>query len=177
MKGSLIIAFSLLCFFRSFCQMPLDSQTGLYTYSEVVTADSVGTEQLYSRAKVAITKLFNSGKDVTQVTDDNNFQIIGKGFTTVIAKAFMASVPLDIWFTLTIQCRDGRYKYIVSNFEQKGNSYASYTYGALEQDKPRGMPEKTWQQVKKETDDKMKDMVFELKKIMSSSSNSNSDNW
>ena len=65
--GLLLIFSFLIPFFvkaRSASDLPYDFAIQKYTYTEVVKVDSVSANILYSRAKVALAKLFVNGKDV-----------------------------------------------------------------------------------------------------------------
>lgn len=157
--------------------LPLDSATQKYTYTEVVKVDSASADALYSRAKVALAKLFVSGKDVSQVNDDNAKQVVGKGFTECITSDGMMKRNFGkIWFVLTIQCKDGRYKYTITDFEQESTAWP-YTLGALEQEKVKLITKNTWNRIRSYTADQMTTLIADLKKIMSNAANSNSSNW
>lgn len=201
MKQIIIIGF-LLSFYSSFSQdadvyysqmkqkeskqekndvmLPLDSITHKYTYSAVVNVDSVKAQDLYSRAKIAITKLFNSGKDVTQVEDDNSKQIVAKGFFEPILNDGIFNREFGkVWFTITIQCKDGKFRYIITDFEHKGyiSKWPSDDAGTLEKEKSKVFSKNQWQRLKQSIDVESKKIISVLKAEMSIGNNSNSDNW
>ena len=56
------------------------NKDGKINYSEVVNVDSVKKEELYNRAKHWLVETFNSAKDVIQIDDKENGEIVGKGY-------------------------------------------------------------------------------------------------
>ena len=52
---------------------------GMYEYTEVVKVDSCSADKLYSNAKLFIVDAFKSGKEVTQLNDDNTKTIAASG--------------------------------------------------------------------------------------------------
>ena len=95
--------------------LPLEN--GLITFSTVVPAEGVGKSELYLRAHDWIIKSFNSPKDAVQLSDKEAGRIVCKTFTTVSAgKGFFGKVTMDLFYILTIETRDDRYKITASNF-------------------------------------------------------------
>lgn len=78
-------------------------------YTEVVNVDDTKADVLYSRAKTFIAKKFKSFKDVIQLDDAPSFHIIGK------ATYNYQGLGTLLHYTLDIQARDGRYKYIITD--------------------------------------------------------------
>ncbi len=85
-------------------KMPFNER-GEVVFSKVVSADGKTKDQLYSTARLYIAELFNSAQDVLQLEDKEGGVLIAKGNNPC---------PEDpkcrVWYTLRIQCRDGRYK-------------------------------------------------------------------
>lgn len=93
---------------------------GHVTYTGVVQVDSVPRDELYGRAKRWFIDTYNSGKDVIQLDDKENGEIIGKGFfeeTWMVT--FYGGQKVNIWQTVKIQVKDGRYRYEISDFRMK----------------------------------------------------------
>lgn len=157
--------------------LPVDSATGKITYTEVVQVDSANADALFSRAKLAISKLFNSSSAVTDLSDQESKQIVAKGLVRpVVSDGMMKRDMGEVDFVCTIQCRDGRYKYTFTDFAQKSNAWPN-TLGELEQKKVPKITAATWQRIKDFTNDKIVKAISDLKKIMSNSASSNGDNW
>ena len=91
---------------------------GLYEYTDVVNVDSASAAKLYSNAKLFIVDAFKSGKDVTQLNDENAKTVVGSGTTHIFFKGIMGSaIEKFLSFKIFLQCKEGRYKYTISNFE------------------------------------------------------------
>jgi hypothetical protein len=148
---------------------------------EVVRIDSISANDLYTRAKFALTKIFRSAKDVTQFDDKENNQVIAKGLTYVKMKNIFNPAAGIVRFSFQIQCKDGRYKYTISDcIHEKSGSY-QYSGGNLCQEKPVCgtflMPKATWTNIKKDFVFQMLLVINELKTEMSSAKANNKENW
>ncbi|HVD98259.1 MAG TPA: DUF4468 domain-containing protein [Cytophagaceae bacterium] len=96
---------------------PLDTATKKITYSEVINVSGATKDQLYQRAK----NLGISGKGV-QKDDAAQGLYVYKG-------AFNVSYPApqpglqhkgQVEYLVTLACKDGRYKYIITNLTHSG---------------------------------------------------------
>lgn len=90
-------------------------EDGKINYTEVVQEQEVSSTELYKRAKIWMVDAFKSSKDVIQNDDKDNAIIIGKGFFSGLGHNVGVSNP-KYWFTIRIDCRDGRYKYSITDF-------------------------------------------------------------
>jgi len=155
----------------SFCQSPVNSN-GKIEYTEVVSVDSAKAADLFSRSKLYITNAFKSGKDVTQLVDDETKTIVGKGVLKIYINAGLG-IMWDVYvhFKTTIQCRDGRYKYSLTEFEAE---LIGGSTDALEEEKPKSYTKKMWASLKEQTNSTINEMIIDLKKQMSSTKN---DAW
>ncbi|GAB6121023.1 DUF4468 domain-containing protein [Dysgonomonas termitidis] len=86
------------------CQKIVPFKDGRVFYEGVVIVDNASSATLYSNAKLWLGKTFVISKDVVQ-SEVVNSVIVAKG---IIDKIYT--------FTLTIQFKDGRYKYEISDF-------------------------------------------------------------
>ncbi|MFN8347473.1 MAG: DUF4468 domain-containing protein [Spirosomataceae bacterium] len=177
MKKTLLFLL-LLCFSGiAFCQKyKIDEDTKLITYSEVIEVPNVSKDELYLRANTWLSRAFKSAKAVIDVQDKEAGKIIAKGNVMTIIK-----VPLvgkqeagAVEMTITIQTKDGKYKYTVDNlqhskpFNTPGN-WASI--GPLEQEKAKaGMmvrpSNSEWKDLKEDAFKSIESMVEDLKKAM-----------
>ena len=95
-------------------EIPLEK--GLITFSTVVPVEGVNKDELYLRAYDWIIKAFNSTKDAIQMNDKDAGKIVCKAFTNQTAgKGLLGKVSMDLYFLLTIETRDGRYKITASD--------------------------------------------------------------
>jgi len=171
-----LVAFLLLLPFAAFSQsdsLPKNAQ-GIYELTEVVQLDSVSAANLYSRAKKFVAINFNSGKAVTQLNDDNTKTVIGKGVTTALVNPGIGThVPINVDYTFTIQCKDNRYKYSITDFLVE-NSTSAKT--ALEDDawQKKKMGRKMFSQIEQHVYSSMTELQALLKKSMAED---NSKDW
>lgn len=152
--------------FSSAQDLPIDKETGKITYSGVVTVENADASQLFSRAQAYFVNTFVDSKSVIQMKDESSKTIIGKG---------NISMPERLWktgwvnFTLTIQAKDGRYRYVVTDFSHD-NSLSSSIGGALENEKPAcgtfNMMMKHWNLYKEHTNSRVTLLIASLKKAM-----------
>jgi len=95
--------------------LPLEN--GIITFSTVTPVEGVDKNELHLRAHDWIIKSFNSPKDVIQLSDKDAGKIVCKTYTTVSAgKGLFGKVTMDLFYLLTIETRDNRYKITASNF-------------------------------------------------------------
>lgn len=95
-------------------------QDGKILYTRIVQIDSAGKDELYNRAKRWIADSFNSAKDVIQLDNKENGEIICKGFfTTTWHISSLFSQEVNVWHTLKIQLKDNRTKVDLYNIRLK----------------------------------------------------------
>jgi hypothetical protein len=110
--------------------LPLNPETRLIEFTELVTVDSSLTQEiLHYKAKEWFAQSFRSANDVIQMDDKDAGIIIGKGlFSTRYTVG-------DIHFTMKVQVKDGRYKYWISNFIHEELTH-NWSGGLIENEKP-----------------------------------------
>jgi len=149
-------------------QLPINKETNLIEYTELVTVDSTMTQdELYTKAREWMALNFKSANSVIQMDDKNAGIIIGKGNIPVTGGKYLADGKID--FTLKIQVKNGRFKYWFTDFVHA--SYKEgYSGGHLENDKPACgnffMLKKGWTQVKEITDTDVKSMIISIKSAL-----------
>jgi len=147
-------------------------------YTEIVTlTDSIDHKILYSAAREWVAKTFVSANDVVQLADADASKIIVKGCTEELNKVGLHILyPGRIHFTLTIQCKNGRYKYTVDNIIHKAvhpKTGDNMDYGPVSAAEPYGgfgpsgrITRKGWDSVKEQADKLIESIIFSLKKAM-----------
>lgn len=100
-------------------------------YSEVVEVPNKTSEKLYTSAKEWFALTFKSSNDVIQLDDPAEKKIIGKGVKQV--EYLVRKIPLfmNVYFTLSVQFKDNRYKYDIQSNEIKSGVGKDYTYKEL----------------------------------------------
>ena len=160
--------------------LPIDEKTGQITYSDVVQADDIGKDVLYARAKEWFALSFKSAQNVIQLDDNENGKLIGKASFGVDITTLAKVNAGYVLFTVEIQVKDGRYKYIFSDFWHEAGTSSVATPGDLRQEKPKGglmtMGRKNWNSIKSQTNENALAMIRSLEETMTSTSDSD-DDW
>lgn len=95
------------------------------SFSKVIQADSIDKTNIYLGVKEWFGLNFVSAKSVIDVDDKDAGLIIGSG-NTQFSKSFVyACYSGWLYYTIKVQCRDGRYKVDITNFRheiKRGNS-------------------------------------------------------
>lgn len=90
---------------------------GEINYSGIVVVDNVTKAELYRRARKWFIDTYKSAKDVLQLEDKENGEVIGKGFFEELWQVtFYANELTRIYTTVAITVKDGRYKYEIKDF-------------------------------------------------------------
>lgn len=149
--------------------LPVNPDTKRYEYTGVENVDSINATDLYSRAKLVITKVFVSGKDVTQLTDDNSKTIIGKGLIPVaLPNSAYEFKHGYVQFTFTIQCKDNRYKYSLGDFVLEYEAQAKKQRDMpFEREDPKAVTSKQWEKLKLQFFIQITALIETMKKEMS----------
>ena len=105
--------------------LPSDSSSGKITFQGVITVDSVSAKELFSRSKIWFAKTFNSSNDVIQNIDNDNYIIIGKAKMRAHAQNFGERTWGYVSYSITIYCKDNRFKYVISDLYHEGDVIAT----------------------------------------------------
>ena len=138
-------------------------------YSEIVSTDTLlKRNDLFINSKKFFVDVYKSGKDVIQMEDKEAGIIIGKGYFSVIWKAsFLFSYDIQIWHTIKISVKDGKYKYEIYDFNYKyylpggDHSVGGWQEGILTNFKGHNH-----EKVLTEVDSKVKEEISLLKKTL-----------
>jgi len=86
------------------------------TYTGVVQADSIAASELYRRAKKFVAMNYKSAKDVIQYDDPQKGELICKGSVKQSWQSSYSDIQdTYVTHTFSIECRDGRYKYSITD--------------------------------------------------------------
>lgn len=160
--------------------LPIDPETKKISYSEVIEIEGVAKEELYKRAKAWFVTGTGASKLALELEDLETGKLAGKVNSAVSSKnppAGMFEVGV-ITNTITILIKDGRYKYVFTDFiHESGGVDKVISSGPLEQKKTPAkaitgnMPTQyQWNQIKKETDKRILSQVESLKKALGNKS-------
>lgn len=92
------------------------------SYSEVVYVENVSADELFIRGQTWFAKTYSDSKSVLQMADNN--VLVGKaaeGFN-IDGGFVLGSITVRITYDISVECRDGRYKYIINNIVVKSRS-------------------------------------------------------
>jgi hypothetical protein len=126
MKKIFILIFALFISQEIFAQdkllgiLPL--KEGKVTYSDVIQLQGVSKDEMYKRVKLWFNENDKSNKDVIQLEDKDNGEIIGKGsFRAKWNFRFYTVLSMNVWKTIKIQIKNDSLKYEISDFRM--NNY------------------------------------------------------
>ena len=98
----------------------LPLKDGKVTYSDVVQLQGLSKDEIYNRVKHWFINTYNSSKDVIQLDDKENGEIIGKGcFRALWMIRFYSAQSVNVWKTIKIQIKNDRLKYEITDFRMK----------------------------------------------------------
>jgi hypothetical protein len=153
-------------------------------FSEVITAEGLTKDQLYSAAQAWFGNTFRSAKTVFDVQDPVAGRIIGKPLFQYEPSKFLGSARIRgvVRYSVTIEVKDGRYRYFIGNFIHEGSSSVNsgmvlspFSFGLLTQAEfcPYSMVEfneshanDTWRDLKERANTEAKVLIVDLKKNM-----------
>ena len=157
--------------------IPIDKITKLITYTDVLQIKGVSTGVLYKRAFDWFNTYYKNPTDVIRENDSTKGTIIGKSRFKIYNAPDKSGLRTDaglVMYTISVRIREGRYKYEITEVNQKAASYypcerwldtTSRTYttayvGYLEQ-----------------VDTQVRETIQNLKKAMSTSPPVRKDDW
>lgn len=95
--------------------LPMDAETNLISYTGVVDATGVTSKELFKRTIAWAKEFYPIPSSVLQVQDSVNGKIVCKGkFDTKKTKGGQQVAGDRIMYNLTIQFKEGRYKYEIT---------------------------------------------------------------
>src|SRR5690242_16930102 len=108
--------------------IPVDKISKLITYTDVVAVKGVSTAVLYKRAWAWFNTYYKNPTDVIRESDSTKGVIVGKSrfkiFSAPDKKGFRTDAGL-IMYTIKVSIREGRFKYEITELNQKALSYTS----------------------------------------------------
>lgn len=116
---SILLIISYSGFSQTFKQVELDSITNNIVFTEIVLIDSATQSTLYSKSKEWFTMNFKSSNDVIQLDDKEAGKLIGKSWQNIFLPTAVGEVKAKIFYTITIQVKNNKYKYSISNIKFK----------------------------------------------------------
>ncbi len=107
-------------------QLPVDSITKLITYEGVTEAIGIKADVLYKRAMGWFKTYYKNPTEVIRENDSLKLKITGKPRFKIYNPADKEGTKTDgglIQYTITVAAKDGRFKYELTEFNWKQQSY------------------------------------------------------
>ena len=124
MKYIFLIIISLLVFASSFSQgLPINEDTKLVTYTEVITTEEATADALYRRAHKWFFSYYKNPNNV--VKESANYKIVARPRFKLLNppdKKGIQTMGGIVLYSFTVIFKEGRYKYTITNIEWKQNS-------------------------------------------------------
>ncbi len=148
--------------------LPTDPETKQFTYQAVNEVAGVNKADLFSRAFEWVAQSYNSAQNVVQMQDKEAGKIIIKAIHSVSSKGYDTGT---VSYTLSIYVKDGRYKYILTDFIHKAPvlSKEIHSGGALENTQPKVAlfkSAKIWMDIRRSTDLRSRLLIRSLESAM-----------
>jgi len=148
---------------KSSSPVPVDSISHLITYEEVVQVPNQSADVLYNKALSWFRTYFKNPGEVIRKNDITQHVIEGKHRFKIYNPADKEGTKTDagnVQYTINVSVRDGRFKYELTEFNWKQNSYyASEKW----MDKKAQSYTKAYDDYLKQLDDHAKSLIADLK--------------
>ena len=184
-----VLSASIFLTFNSYSQVPDTiaipvNAKGFAEYTEVVALDSVSKDVLYLNALNWVNKTYKSGRSVIQSTDKDGGMIIGNANSDglVYNNIGVKSDAGYFSYTISIFCKDNRYKYVIDNITYNkgemmlksgadlGEAFPSNWTGLIGNNK---QTRREWKKFQFQANNEFKLIIADLKATMSSASKLN----
>ncbi|MCR4680380.1 MAG: DUF4468 domain-containing protein [Bacteroidales bacterium] len=105
--------------------LPIDERTNLVTYQEVVKEEG-SPKVLYERALKWVKKYYKNTDEVIKKADAENYTLDLRSSVRIFStlKDGTKMQKNIVYYNLKLQCREGRYRYTITNFNEKAASAA-----------------------------------------------------
>lgn len=158
-------------------QLPLDEKTGKITYVKVTEMKGISAGSLYEKAFGWANTFYKNPGEVIRERDSVGGKLVCKARFKIMnppdKKGFSTDAG-NVMYTLNIQFKDGRYRYEITDFNWKQQSYYACERW-MDKTKPSYEPSFDYylQQVNSTAEDVMK----KLDKSMTASPSAKTDDW
>ncbi len=158
-------------------RMPIDSVSKLITYTEVVQVQGVKPNEFYKRAFDWANSYYKNPGDVIRERNPAEGKIVIKARYKIYNepnKQGTVTDAGDVLYTLTLQFKDGRYRYELTRFNwQQLSAYAAERW----MDTSSPSYDSSYAHYLKQTDDKAKELIASLKQKMGQADAKPANNW
>ncbi len=158
-------------------QLPVDDKTGKISYIKVNEVSGATTAVLYQRALNWAMSFYKNPGDVIRERDSVAGKIVCKArfkiMNTPDKKGFATDAG-NVMYTLTLQSKDGRYRYELTDFNWKQQSYYACEKW-MDKSKPSYTPE--FSHYLQQLNTTSQEALKSLEKAMSTAAETKADDW
>lgn len=106
--------------------LPIDERTQLVTYQDVVKQDGATPKVLFDRAMEWAKKYYKNTNEVIKNADAEKGVIEMRSTVRIFSKQKDGTMmPKNVvYYNFKLECRDGRYRYTITNFNERAQSAA-----------------------------------------------------
>lgn len=106
--------------------VPIDEETNLVTYKEVVQQANATPQELYDRAMNWVKKFYKNTAEVIKSSDrDKGVIQLRSSVRIYVVKEDGSKIFKNIvYYNMKIECRPGRYRYTITDFNEKAAAAA-----------------------------------------------------
>lgn len=170
-------------------QKAISNNNDQLNFTDVVKVDStIKKDELFNRARIWFSQTFNNSKAVLDIQDKEAGQLIGNGTIKTLGKnnSYVYNYGY-VSFSIKVLVKDGRYKYIFSDFYHKSDETNVIAYGFLTNAKEcpydirclmcgKNMNNKNWNSIVEYTTGMIDGLILSLDDIMSKPAETK-DDW
>jgi hypothetical protein len=145
-------------------------------FSEVIKVDSISKNELYNRAKLWFDNIYKDAKDVLQLDNKEEGQIIGTSFISYNPKVVFGNDQTkgNIKYTIKIFLNDSRYEYEIADFIHDPSGSANfglittdeecpYNIGIDLNATPKSWNNRVWSDIKNQIENNILPLIESLK--------------
>lgn len=115
------VFFIFLLSFQANAQFPVDTKSGLVTFTDVIQLDGMSKDDIYKKAKFWIVSSLKSGDNMVELNGSNSDQIVGTGNISLnVSEQGMKDFAIKesvLNFKFIVFCKEGKLKYKITNFD------------------------------------------------------------
>ncbi len=106
--------------------LPIDERTQLVTYQDVIQMEGATPDTLYNRAMAWIKQHYKNTSEVIKNADPEKKVIDMRSSVRIFSKQKDGTMmPKNVvYYNFKLECRDGRYRYTITNFNERAQSAA-----------------------------------------------------
>ena len=106
--------------------VPIDEETNLVTYKEVVQQANATPQELFDRAMIWVKKFYKNTTEVIKSSDrDKGVIQLRSSVRIYVVKEDGSKIFKNIvYYNMKIECRPGRYRYTITDFNEKAAAAA-----------------------------------------------------